>query len=233
MNTIPPAVPAPDSTPAVPVPDSPPPSNFLRIFRHPLIEHNLAILRNKATDNRLFRETLGILSELLVYEITRTLPTRDVQIETPLETCTCRQVAAPVLLVPILRAGLGMATNIQRLLPTARTGHVGIYRDENTHLPVEYYCKLPPGAENMKAFVLDPMLATGGSLTYALTLLKKRGLRDLTVVSIVSAPQGIAALHATHPEIPIYTAALDRTLNDNAYILPGLGDCGDRIFGTI
>lgn len=208
-------------------------TGFLRVFQHPLIEHNLAILRNKGTDNRLFRETLGILSELLVYEITRTLPTREVRIETPLETCTCRQVAAQVLLVPILRAGLGMATNIQRLLPTARTGHIGIYRDEKAHAPVEYYCKLPPGAESMKAFVLDPMLATGGSLSYALDMLKRRGVRDLTIVSIVSAPQGIAAVHAAHPEVPIYTAALDRELNADAYILPGLGDCGDRIFGTI
>ena len=205
----------------------------LRVFRHPLIEHNLAILRNKGTDNRLFRETLGILSELLVYEITRSLPTREVEIETPLETCPCRQVAAPVLLVPILRAGLGMAASIQRLLPTARTGHIGIYRDEQAHAPVEYYCKLPPDAETMKAFVLDPMLATGGSLSCALDLLKRRGVRDLTIVSIVSAPQGIAAVHAAHPEVPIYTAALDRTLNGDAYILPGLGDCGDRIFGTI
>ena len=208
-------------------------SGFLRVFSHPLIEHNLAILRDKDTDNRLFRETLGILSELLVYEITRTLPTREVRIDTPLETCTCRQVAGEILLVPVLRAGLGMATNIQRLLPTARTGHIGLYRDEKTHVPVEYYCKLPPGAETMKAFVLDPMLATGGSLSCAIDLLKRRGVRDLTIVSIVSAPQGIAAVHAAHPEVPVFTAALDRTLNDNAYILPGLGDCGDRIFGTI
>jgi uracil phosphoribosyltransferase len=217
------------------LPDSGPLSDagFLRVFRHPLIEHNLAILRDKDTDNRLFRETLGILSELLVYEITRTLPTREVRIDTPLESCTCRQVDADILLVPVLRAGLGMATNIQRLLPTARTGHIGLYRDEKTHAPVEYYCKLPPGAERMKAFVLDPMLATGGSLSCALDLLKRRGLRDLTIVSIVSAPQGIAAVHAAHPEVPVYTAALDRTLNADAYILPGLGDCGDRIFGTI
>lgn len=208
-------------------------TSFLRVFKHPLIEHNLSILRDKNTDNRLFRETLGILSELLVYEITRTLPTHDVEITTPLETCVCQQVKTSVLLVPILRAGLGMAANIQRLLPTARTGHVGIYRDETTHRPIEYYCKLPPGSERMKAFLLDPMLATGGSLTYAATLLKNRGLHDLTIVSIVAAPQGIATVHAAHPEIPIYTASLDRTLNDNAYILPGLGDCGDRIFGTV
>lgn len=205
----------------------------ITVFHHPLIEHNLAILRDEKTDNRLFRETLSILSQLLVYEITRTLPTVEVEVQTPLEKCTCRQVAPQILLVPILRAGLGMAESMQRLLPNARTGHIGIYRNEETREPVEYYCKMPPGAEKMKAFLVDPMLATGGSLTYAATKLKERGIRDITVVCIVSAPTGIRAVRAVHPELPIFTAALDRELNDRAYILPGLGDCGDRIFGTL
>ena len=203
------------------------------ILRHPLIEHKLAILRNRDTDNKHFRKTLNELSYLLVYEITRDLKLKDVRIQTPLAPCDAQQLAEQVLLVPILRAGLGMVDGILDLIPSAKVGHVGVYRDEQTLRPVEYYCKLPPGAETMRVFLLDPMLATGGSLAYAIDRLKERGIRQLTVVSVIAAPEGLAALQAAHPDAKIYVAMLDEKLNDQGYILPGLGDCGDRLFGTL
>lgn len=203
------------------------------ILRHPLIEHKLAILRNRDTDNRHFRKALNELSYLLVYEITRDLVLKPVRIQTPLAPCDAQQLAEQVLLVPILRAGLGMVEGILDLIPSAKVGHVGVYRDEKTLLPVEYYCKLPPGAETMRVFLLDPMLATGGSLAYAIDRLKERGIRQITVVSVLAAPEGLAALHAAHPDAKIYVAMLDERLNDQGYILPGLGDCGDRLFGTL
>ena len=203
------------------------------ILRHPLIEHKLAILRNRDTDNKHFRKTLNELSYLLVYEITRDLALQPVRIQTPLAPCDAQQLAEQVLLVPILRAGLGMVDGILDLIPSAKVGHVGVYRDEQTLRPVEYYCKLPPGAEAMRVFLLDPMLATGGSLAYAIDRLKERGIRQITVVSVIAAPEGLAALHAAHPDVTIYTAMLDQRLNEHGYILPGLGDCGDRLFGTL
>lgn len=203
------------------------------ILRHPLIEHKLAILRNRDTDNKHFRKTLNELSYLLVYEITRDLALQPVRIQTPLAPCDAQQLAEQVLLVPILRAGLGMVEGILDLIPSAKVGHVGVYRDEQTLQPVEYYCKLPPGAETMRVFLLDPMLATGGSLAYAIDRLKERGIRQITVVSVIAAPEGLAALHAAHPDVQIYVAMLDDKLNDRGYILPGLGDCGDRLFGTL
>ncbi len=203
------------------------------ILRHPLIEHKLAILRNRDTDNKHFRKTLNELSYLLVYEITRDLALKPVRIQTPLAPCDAQQLAEQVLLVPILRAGLGMVDGILDLIPSAKVGHVGVYRDEETLRPVEYYCKLPPGAETMRVFLLDPMLATGGSLAYAIGRLKERGIRQITVVSVLAAPEGLAALHAAHPDAKIYVAMLDEKLNDQGYILPGLGDCGDRLFGTL
>lgn len=203
------------------------------ILRHPLIEHKLAILRNRDTDNKHFRKTLNELSYLLVYEITRDLALKPVRIQTPLAPCDAQQLAEQVLLVPILRAGLGMVEGILDLIPSAKVGHVGVYRDEQTLRPVEYYCKLPPGAETMRVFLLDPMLATGGSLAYAIGRLKERGIRQITVVSVLAAPEGLAALHAAHPDAKIYVAMLDEKLNDQGYILPGLGDCGDRLFGTL
>lgn len=205
----------------------------LTVLKHPLIEHKLAILRDRKTDNKLFRETLNELSYLLVYEITRDLALRPVRIQTPLAPCDAQQLAEQVLLIPILRAGLGMVEGILNLIPSAKVGHLGVYRDERTLRPVEYYCKLPPGAESMRVFLLDPMLATGGSLAHAVGLLKRRGIRHVTVVSVISAPEGLAALRAAHPDIRIYTAMLDDRLNDRGYILPGLGDCGDRLFGTL
>lgn len=203
------------------------------VLKHPLIEHKLAILRDRDTDNQLFRETLQELSYLIVYEITRDLALRPVRIQTPLAPCEVQQLAEQVLLVPVLRAGLGMVDGILHLIPSAKVGHIGVYRDEKTLCPVEYYCKLPPGAESMRVFLLDPMLATGGSLAYAIALLKAKGVRDITVVSVLSAPEGLAALESAHPDTKIYTAMLDERLNDQGYILPGLGDCGDRLFGTL
>lgn len=203
------------------------------ILRHPLIEHKLAILRNRDTDNKHFRKTLNELSYLIVYEITRDLKLKDVRIQTPLAPCDAQQLAEQVLLVPILRAGLGMVDGILDLIPSAKVGHVGVYRDEQTLQPIEYYYKLPPGAETMRVFLLDPMLATGGSLAYAIDRLKERGIRQITVVSVIAAPEGLAALHAAHPDAKIYVAMLDEKLNDQGYILPGLGDCGDRLFGTL
>lgn len=203
------------------------------ILKHPLIEHKLAILRNRETPNPLFRATLNELSYLVVYEITRDLTLRPVEIHTPLAPCSAQQLAEQILLIPILRAGLGMVDGILHLLPTAKIGHIGVYRDEATLRPVEYYCKLPPGAETMHVFLLDPMLATGGSLAYAITRLKEQGIRHIGVVSILAAPEGIAALQAAHPDVTLYCAALDERLNEQGYILPGLGDCGDRLFGTL
>jgi len=203
------------------------------VLKHPLIEHKLAILRDRATDNKLFRETLNELSYLIVYEITRDLALRPVRIQTPLAPCDAQQLAEQVLLVPILRAGLGMVEGILNLIPSAKVGHVGVYRDEQTLRPVEYYCKLPPGADAMRVFLLDPMLATGGSLIYTIGLLKDKGIRHITVVSVIAAPEGLDALHAAHPDVQIYTAMLDQRLNDQGYILPGLGDCSDRLFGTL
>ena len=203
------------------------------ILRHPLIEHKLSLLRDRDTNNKLFRETLDELSYLIVYEITRDLLLRPVRIHTPLAPCDVQQLAEQVLLVPILRAGLGMVHGILNLIPSAKVGHVGVYRDENTLLPVEYYCKLPPGAETMRVFLLDPMLATGGSLAYVIARLKDKGVRNITVVSVIAAPEGLATLQNAHPDVRIYTAMLDQRLNGQGYILPGLGDCGDRLFGTL
>jgi uracil phosphoribosyltransferase len=205
----------------------------ITILKHPLIEHKLAILRNRDTDNKLFRSTLNELSYLIVYEITRDLALAPVRIQTPLAPCDCQQLGEQVLLVPILRAGLGMVEGILNLIPSAKVGHIGVYRDDDTLQPVEYYFRLPPDAAAMRTFLLDPMLATGGSLAHAVSLLKQRGIANITVVSIIAAPEGLAALHAAHPDVTIYTAMLDERLNEHGYILPGLGDCGDRIFGTL
>jgi len=207
--------------------------NNVIILKHPLIEHKLAHLRNRESDNKLFRETLSELSYLMVYEITRDLKLKEVPIETPLQPCICRHISEQVLVVPILRAGLGMVDGILNLIPTAKVGHIGLYRNEETLRPQEYYVKIPPDAQDMRTFLLDPMLATGGSLSYAVSLLKKRSIRNITVVSIIAAPEGLDALHKDHPDVKIYTAMLDEKLNDRGYILPGLGDCGDRIFGTV
>ena len=202
------------------------------VVDHPVIHTKLTELREYATEHRKFRGLLNEIAGLMVYEVTRDWPTTPRPIQTPLERMTGRVLARKVTLVPILRAGLGMADGVLRLLPDARMGHLGVYRDERTLEPVSYYQKLPPDIADTEVLVIDPMLATGGSGTAAVSCLKKAGVQSMKFVCLVAAPEGIAALHAAHPEVPIYAAAIDRQLNEKGYILPGLGDAGDRIFGT-
>ncbi len=203
------------------------------IINHPLMSHKVAMLRNKDTNTKMFRELVEEISTLLTYEAFKDLPTVTVEVETPLEK-TQQQVIAEnsVAIVPILRAGLGMVNGVHTLFPTAKVGHIGMYRDEETCLPTEYYCKLPEAIENKICIVLDPMLATGGSAIAAVDLLKKKGAKHIKCMHIISAPEGIRALHNAHPDVQIYCAVCDRQLNDKSYILPGLGDAGDRLFGT-
>ena len=207
--------------------------SILHVIDHPLIQHKLTIMRKKNTSTKDFRELLEEISCLMGYELTRDLPLDDVTIETPLKKTVAKEVSGKKLaIVPILRAGLGMVDGLLTLVPVARVGHIGLYRDPETHLPVEYYCKLPPDIENRIVILCDPMLATGGSASDALTLLKKRGCVNIRLMCLVSAPEGIAKVQKDHPDVDIYTAAVDEKLNDHAYILPGLGDAGDRLFGT-
>ena len=210
---------------------SPPPA--LTVIEHPLIQHKLSFLRDRSTPTKLFKELVDELAMLMAFEATRDLPLEPVTIETPLETMQARRLAGhgPVL-VPILRAGLGMVDGIRALMPSARVGHIGLYRDHDTLKPVEYYFKVPSDLAQRDVFVLDPMLATGGSAADAVTQLKKAGASRLRFMCLVAAPEGVAYLNAVHPDLPIFTAALDRELSANGYILPGLGDAGDRLFGT-
>ena len=203
------------------------------IFDHPLIQHKLAILRNKETPVKEFRELIGEISALMCFEATRNLPTMEVEVQTPVAVAKCRMLAGKKLaIVPILRAGLGMVDTMVSLIPSAKIGHIGLYRDPETHLPVEYYCKLPEDIGNRVTFVVDPMLATGGSAVAAIDFLKKHGCKNIIMMNIIGCPEGIAAVQAAHPDVDIYMAACDEKLNDHAYIVPGLGDAGDRIFGT-
>ena len=203
------------------------------VFDHPLIQHKLAILRNKNTSVKEFRELIGEISGLMCYEATRNLPTVDVEVETPVAIAKCKMLAGKKLaIVPILRAGLGMVDKMVDLIPSAKIGHIGLYRDPETHLPVEYYCKLPEDVANRQVFVVDPMLATGGSAVAAIDFLKKHGCKSIIMMNIIGCPEGIKAVQAAHPDVDIYMAACDEKLNDHAYIVPGLGDAGDRIFGT-
>ena len=203
------------------------------IFDHPLIQHKLSILRNKETDTKQFRELINEISMLMCYEATRDLPLEDVEVETPMEKTVVKRVAGrKMAFVPILRAGLGMVDGLLQMVPTARIGHIGMYRNPKTHEPVEYYCKLPADLEERDVIVVDPMLATGGSAIDAVNAIKKRNPRSVKFMCIIAAPEGIEALTSAHPDIEVYCAAKDRELNDHAYILPGLGDAGDRIFGT-
>ena len=206
----------------------------LHIVDHPLITHKLTIMRNKKTGSKDFRELLNEISMLMGYELTRDLPLEDVTIETPIRKMKTKMAAGKKLaIVPILRAGLGMVDGLQSLVPVAKVGHIGLYRDPETHMPVEYYCKLPLDIEDRIVILVDPMLATGGSAVDALTMLKNRGCKHIKFMCLVAAPEGVANVEAAHPDVPIYTAALDECLNDHAYIVPGLGDAGDRIFGTL
>ena len=203
------------------------------VFDHPLIQHKLTIMRQTTTGPKEFRELLEEISMLMVYEVTRDLPTVDVEIETPLCKTTQKMLAGKKLgIVPILRAGLGMVDGIMNMIPACRIGHIGLYRDPETLEPVEYYCKLPADAEERELILLDPMLATGGSASDAITLIKKRGCSHIRLVNLIAAPEGIAKVHADHPDVDIYVAGLDERLNDHGYIVPGLGDAGDRLFGT-
>ena len=200
---------------------------------HPLIQHKLTIMRDKETSSKDFRTLLDEISMLMGYEITRDLPLEDVEVETPICTATFKRIAGKKLaIVPILRAGLGMVDGLQRLIPSARVGHIGLYRDPDTHTPVEYYCKMPQGIDERDVIVVDPMLATGGSASDAITMVKAKGANSIKLMCLVAAPEGVAKVQADHPDVDIYCAALDEKLNDHAYIIPGLGDAGDRIFGT-
>ena len=201
--------------------------------QHPLIEHKLAILRDIKTDTKQFNELAEEIAMLETYEATKDLPLEEVMVETPLEKAKCYMVSGrSVGIVPILRAGLGMVSGVQKLIPNAKVGHIGLYRDHDTHEPVEYYCKLPVDAEQRTLIVVDPMLATGGSASDAITMIKKRGAKKIKLCCIVSAPEGIRKVLADHPDVDLYVASVDRCLNENCYILPGLGDAGDRLFGT-
>lgn len=205
----------------------------LHIIDHPLIQHKLTIMRKTNTSSKDFRQLLDEISMLMGYEVTRDLPLEEVEITTPVARAKAKQIAGKKLaIVPILRAGLGMVDGLLSLVPVARVGHIGLYRDPETHLPVEYYCKLPPNIQNRLVIVVDPMLATGGSASDAIKMLKDKGCTDIRLMCLVAAPEGVAKVEADHPDVPIFTAALDERLNDHAYIVPGLGDAGDRLFGT-
>ncbi len=203
------------------------------VFDHPLIQHKTAILRSKDTTTKDFRQLVTEIATLMTYEATRDLPLKSVEVETPLEKCTLKMLdGEDIAIVPILRAGLGFVDGMLSLVPNAKVGFIGMYRDPETHKPVEYYCKLPDDIEKRWAFVVDPMLATGGSAVDAIDAVKKRGGKKITFMCIIAAPEGIEVLQKAHPDVDIYIAAKDRQLNDHAYILPGLGDAGDRIYGT-
>ena len=202
------------------------------LIDHPVVQTKLTELRDYTTDHRKFRALLDEIAGLMVYEVTRDWPTTPRPVQTPLERITGKVLSRQVTLVPILRAGLGMADGVLKLLPDARMGHLGVYRDEESLRPVGYYENVPAGVEDAEVFVVDPMLATGGSATQAIARLKREGARRVTFVCLVAAPEGVKALRTAHPEVPILTAALDRELDENGYIRPGLGDAGDRIFGT-
>ena len=203
------------------------------IVDHPLIQHKISLLRNKATGTKEFRDLVNEIAMLLCYEATRDLPTEDVEIETPVSVARTKVLAGRKLaLVPILRAGMGMLDGMLTLIPAAKVGFIGLYRDESTLQPVEYFCKLPSDIEERDVLVLDPMLATGGSATDAISQIKKHGARHIKFICLIAAPEGIEALHTAHPDVDIYIAAKDECLNENGYIVPGLGDAGDRIYGT-
>ena len=205
----------------------------VNVMTYPLIQHKVTLIRNVETGSKDFRELLEEITLLMGYEITRDLPLEDVEVQTPLVKAIGKQIAGKKLgIIPILRAGLGMVNGLLELMPMAKVGHVGLYRDPETLKPVEYYCKLPSDLSERRIIVTDPMLATGGSASAAITLLKEKGARDIQLMCLVAAPQGVEAVNKEHPDVRIYVAALDEDLNEHGYILPGLGDAGDRIFGT-
>ncbi len=205
----------------------------LHIIDHPLIQHKLTIMRDKRTGAKEFRELLDEITLLMGYEITRDFPLVDWEIETPIQKMTAKRIAGKkVAVVPILRAGLGMVDGLLELLPVAKVGHIGLYRDHETHKPVVYYCKLPEDIGKRTVILCDPMLATGGSASDAITMLKERGAKDIRLLNLVAAPEGVKKVQDDHPDVDIFVASLDEKLNENCYIIPGLGDAGDRLFGT-
>ena len=207
--------------------------SVVEIVDHPLIQHKISLLRDRNTGTKEFRDLVSEIAMLLCYEATRDLPTEEVEVETRVALARTKVLAGRKLaLVPILRAGLGMVDGMLNLIPAAKVGHIGMYRNEETLVPVEYYCKLPSDINEREVFVLDPMLATGGSACDAIGQIKKRGAKHIKFIGLVAAPQGLKALHEAHPDVDIYVGALDEKLNENGYIIPGLGAAGDRIFGT-
>ena len=205
----------------------------LVVMDHPLIQHKISLIRDKSTGTKDFRELVEEIAMLMAYEVTRDLPLKEVEIETPIAKAKTRVISGKTIgIVPILRAGLGMVNGILSLVPAAKVGHIGLYRDPETLQPVEYYCKLPADAAERDLIILDPMLATGGSACDAITLLKKHGVTSIKLVCLIAAPEGIAAVQKAHDDVDIYVAAVDECLNDHGYIVPGLGDAGDRLFGT-
>ena len=205
---------------------------MLHVLDHPLIKHKLTQMRQKDTGTKDFRQNLDEIAGLMAYEITRDVPTQKVSIVTPVAPCETEELAKEIVLVPILRAGLGMVNGIRNLVPTAKVGHVGLYRDEETLEPHEYYAKFPSNLPDAVVFVLDPMLATGGSASAAIAIVKQRGAKMVKLICLVGAPEGVQRIVEDHPDVDIYLAALDEKLNEHGYIVPGLGDAGDRIFGT-
>lgn len=204
----------------------------LVILNHPLIDHKMAKIRNKDTDSKIFRENVNEISGLMAYEITRDLATKPVEVETPLKKMKTKVLSKTVVIVPILRAGLGMVDGIHMMIPTAKVGHIGLYRDEETLMPHSYYVKFPKEISEATVLLVDPMLATGGSAVASIDALKTAGAKDIRYVGIVGCPEGVKAIEDTHPDVDVYLAALDEGLNEKGYIVPGLGDCGDRLFGT-
>ena len=205
----------------------------VHLLDHPLIQHKLTYIRNKNTGSKDFRELVEEVAMLMTYEVTRDFPLKDVEIETPIQTTTTKVISGKkVGVVPILRAGLGMVNGVLKLIPAAKVGHVGLYRDPETLMPVEYYCKLPADIHERELIVIDPMLATGGSAVAAIQFLKQRGALNIKLMCLIAAPEGIKTVQDNHPDVDIYVAAIDEKLNDHAYIIPGLGDAGDRLFGT-
>ena len=207
--------------------------SVVEIVEHPLIQHKISLMRDRRTGTKEFRDLVSEVATLLCYEATRDLPLEEVEVETPIALARTKVLAGRKLaLVPILRAGLGMVDGMLNLIPAAKVGHIGLYRNEETLQPVEYYCKLPNDIAEREVIVLDPMLATGGSAADAISLIKQRGARHIKFIGLIAAPEGLKALHAAHPDVDIYVGALDEKLNDQGHIVPGLGDAGDRIFGT-
>lgn len=207
----------------------------VNVIDHPLIQHKLTMMRKKTTGTKDFRELLEEISMLMTYEITRDFPLKDVEIETPVSKCVGKELAdtRKVCVVPILRAGLGLQSGVVNMIPAAKIGHIGLYRDPETLKPVEYYCKMPSDIAERTMLVVDPMLATGGSAAAAITMLKEKGAKKLILMCLVAAPEGVKVINNEHPDVPVYVAAVDEKLNEHGYVVPGLGDAGDRIFGTL